>query len=97
MRRQLSNETQRSALHVCSARRVGYLATSLCLVLSLTACSTEPKVLLRPDPAPASLTAPCDEGPEPPQADAEFRLVERVVSEREQAAEECRLKHFKLS
>ena len=81
------------------ALRVGVWLMLLFLLLWLTACSpmVTNKVLLRPNPAPANLTEPCDEGPAPPVGDTTLGVLVSVVKERERAAAICRLRHGKLS
>lgn len=78
------------------ARRVSrfHLLACLCLLPLWTACAGPVQTrVVNPDPPPASLTAPCDAGPDYPQGDTTLGALLQVVAEREAAAAECRARH----
>lgn len=81
------------------ARRVSpfRLPAFLCLLPLWTACAGPVQTrVVNPDPPPASLTSPCDAGPDYPRGDTTLGDLLQVVAEREAAAAECRARHRAL-
>lgn len=71
-------------------------ALSLCLLLLLQACGTPQVTVIRPDPPPPSLSAPCQSGPVIPATDTSLADLLQLIAGREAAAAECRARHRAL-
>jgi hypothetical protein len=79
--------------------RWAMLSSLLMLSFSFAGCASLPQPMLvrAPiDPPPASLAAPCDEGPGVPAGDVRLADLIDVWQAREAAAAECRAKHAGL-
>lgn len=69
-----------------------------CLLLLLSACATPPDRTpkWRPDPPPAALAAPCDEGPAYPDGAVRLADLMEIKRQREAAAADCRARQQAL-